>query len=87
MTVPTTDQGLTAESVTPARKKKKTTFSETQWNRPRTLRLGPTPVNENQIMICLVSTKTTVITRKILILTFLGGQAIFIADGATTYTP
>lgn len=42
-----------------------------------TLKQGPG--NKNQIIICSVYGRTAVITRKIIILTVLGGQAIFIA--------
>lgn len=42
-----------------------------------TLNFGPG--NKNQIIICSVYRGTAVITRKIIILTVLGGQAIFIA--------
>lgn len=42
-----------------------------------TLNYGPG--NKNQIIICSVYRGTAVITRKIIILTVLGGQAIFIA--------
>lgn len=38
------------------------------------------PGNKNQIIICSVYGRTAVITRKIIILTVLGGQAIFIAS-------
>lgn len=37
-------------------------------------------MNENQIIICSVYGKTTVIIKKIIILTVLGGQGIFIAS-------
>lgn len=43
------------------------------------MKQAPAPGNKNQIIICSVYRKTTVIIRKIIILTVLGGQAIFIA--------
>lgn len=43
------------------------------------MKQGPAPGNKNQIIIYSVYRKTAVIIRKIIILTVLGGQAIFIA--------
>lgn len=42
--------------------------------------MAATPGNKNQIIICWVYRKTTVIIRKIIILTVLGGHTIFIAS-------